>query len=319
LVLEKSNKKSLVKLCVQFYVIGVSPSTPRWRKIRPACLAGLPIREPEDLTAQSLKSKGAWIALAASAIAFAAVLIATNQDRNRPEEPEPDIAGTEEASQPKGPIGKLRDGFKDVGGVYRPESDVNFAKRDETRKMKRKPLIDPGLSPAVQPDANPQVASVYEALKSRKNPERFSSFVRPPEFDRTAYKADPDTYINTIEPGRVFQSAQPGPDIKRIQAVSARYQRVTQGEQVPMVVQATPDAPVTFTSFNLGHFENQLTSITVKADAEGKAAARYTAAKGTVNDVSILAASPMTSAQAEFRLLVKLPKPDGEQIAKAAP
>lgn len=275
--------------------------------------------EPEDLSNQSLKNKGAWIALAASAIAFAAVLIATSQNRNRPVDSEPDVADVEKASEPTGPIGKPREGYKEVGGVYRPESDMNFAKRDESTKTKRKPLIDPGMSPAVKPDANPQVVSVYEALKSRKNPERFSSFVRPAEFDPAAYKADSESYINTIEPGRVFQSAQPGPDVKRIQAVSARYQRVTQGEQVPMVVQATPDAPVTFTSFNLGHFENLLTSITVKADAEGKAAVRYTAAKGTVNDVSILAASPMTSAQAEFRLLVKLPKPDGEQVAKAAP
>ncbi len=138
------------------------------------------------------------------------------------------------------------------------------------------------------------------------------------KFDPEAYKADPDSYINTIELGRVFQSAQPGPDVKRIQAVSARFQRVTQGEQVPMVVQATPDAPVTFTSFNLGHFDNQLTSITIKADAEGRAAVRYTAAKGTVNDVSVLAASPMTSAQAEFRVLVRLPRPEGS-LAKAAP
>lgn len=285
----------------------------------PAYRAGIPTGSTKTLTKQSLKNKGAWIALAAAASALAAVLIITNQDRNAPEDPQPDVADKQETVKPEGPVGKPREGYKEVGGIYRPESDLNFAKRDEASKAKRKPLIDPGLSPAVDPDANPQVASVYEALQSRKNPERFSSFVRPAEFDATAYEADPDTYINTIEPGRVFQSAQPGPDVKRIRAVSTRYQRVTQGEQVPMVVQATAGAPVTFTSFNLGHFENQLTSITVKADADGKAAVRYTAAKGTINDVSILAASPVTSAQAEFRLLVQLPKSAGDRVADAAP
>lgn len=272
------------------------------------------------MSKQSLKDKGAYIALGLAACALVAVIVVTNRPGDPPQDESPsNVADKKATEQPTGPAGTRKEGYAEVGGVYRPESDLNFAKRDVGDQAKRKPLIDPGLSPAVDPTANAQVASVYEALKTRKNPERFSSFVRPAEFDPQAYKADPDSYINTIEPGRVFQSAQPGPDVKRIQAVSARYQRVIQGEQVPMVVRAAPDAPVTFTSFNLGHFENQLTSITVKADAEGRAAVRYTAAKGTVNDVSVLAASPMTSAQAEFRLLVQLPKTAGDQVADAAP
>ena len=83
---------------------------------------------------------------------------------------------------------------------------------------------------------------------------------------------------------------------------------IEQGQTVTLRAVAVPGAPVTFTSFDLGAFENQLTSITVRADAEGLARAQFTGTPGTVQDVRILAASPMTSGQLHYTVRVRLPR-----------
>lgn len=252
----------------------------------------------------------AWLALGVAGLALVAALVVVSQ------KPAPRIAtkspdkAAEEEETPSGPIGQAKPGYKEVGGVYRPEVDVNYPERKTATVSTPKPLIDMGKSPAVNPDANPAVASVYEALKTRKNPERFSSFVMPAKFDAKAFQADPESYVGVVEPGRVFQPAQPSPDVKPIQVKSKRYQRVTQGDQVVLSVKADAGAPVTFTSFDLGHFENQLTSTTVRANDSGEAVVRYTAASGTIDQVEILAASPLNSGQARFVVNVKLPKPN---------
>lgn len=86
------------------------------------------------------------------------------------------------------------------------------------------------------------------------------------------------------------------------------FVEVLQGEPVPLKVRTIPNAPVTFTSFDLGSFSNRLTSITVAADKDGVATAQFTGTPGTYNDVNILAASPMTSGQVKFVITVIVPK-----------
>ena len=252
--------------------------------------------------------KSQWVAgfaLLASAVALF-VWAATMQDRS-PDRNQAKDDGTKLPVNPaiEGPIGEARPGYTNVGGVYRPESDINYA--DKSRPDVPKPVIDTGLSPAVDPNANSQTKAVFAALKSRENPERFSSFVQPQPFDSAAYEADPEAYLSVVEPGRVFQSAEPGPDVTRLDPASSLYENVTQGDQIPLVVQATAGAPVTFSSFKLGHFENQLTSTTVRANESGEARVLFTAAKGTIDNVEILAASPVTSGQVRFIVNVKLP------------
>lgn len=252
--------------------------------------------------------KSQWVAglaLLASAVALF-VWVATMQDRS----PDRNRAKNGDNTLPEnpvieGPLGEARPGYANVGGVYRPESDLNYA--DKSRPDVSKPVIDTGLSPPVDPNSNPQTKAVFAALKSRENPERFSSFVQPQPFDAAAYEVDPDAYLSVVEPGRVFQSAEPGPDVRRINAASSLHENVTQGDQIPLVVKAVAGAPVTFTSFNLGHFENQLTSTTVRAAESGEARALFTAAKGTIDDIRILASSPVTSGQVTFVVNVKLP------------
>lgn len=248
------------------------------------------------------------MALGVAALALGAAVVSITKSPPKKTSTTKAMVESERATS-YGPIGEAKPGYKDVGGVYRPEVDVNFAEHTTANNATPKPLIDMGLSPPVKSDTNPAVASVYEALKSRENPERFSSFVQPKPFDAVAYRLDAQVYLNTVEPGRVFQAAEPGPDVTPLQVTGKRFHRVTQEDQVVLSVQAEPNAPVTFTSFKLGHFQNQLTSTTVQANAEGRAEARFTAASGTIDNVEILAASPMNSGQARFLVNVKLPQP----------
>ena len=59
-----------------------------------------------------------------------------------------------------------------------------------------------------------------------------------------------------------------------------------------------------FTSLDRGAFENDLTSITVQADAAGAASVRFMATVGTVDAVHILSASPLSAGQVAFLVRV---------------
>jgi len=185
-----------------------------------------------------------------------------------------------------------------ASGVRRPGRSLDPLRAIRVRAGRVRP---------VRARANRQVASVAEALRTRRFPERVSPLIRPRRFDRKAYERSPEAYLRRVEPGRVFQSAQPGPGVVRIRSVGRTTFRVGQGEVVRLRVQAVPGAPVTFTSFDLGAFENELPSITVRADRRGVAEARFRGTPGTYDRVNILAASPMTSGRVRFCVYVELP------------
>jgi hypothetical protein len=210
----------------------------------------------------------------------------------------------QQAGQPK-PVKSLsRDETVVVGGVKRPATDV----RRGPRTPHEKPLVlDYGRAPKIDPQANPQVASVAETLRTGKFPERVSTHILPKPFDKQAYAANPQAYLNVVEPGRVWQPAQPGSGVSRLKSLTARITDVEQGEPLPLRVQDVPRAPVTFTSFDMGAFQNQLPSITVAADEKGIATAVFTGTPGTINSVNILAASPMTSGQLNYVVNVSMP------------
>ena len=195
-----------------------------------------------------------------------------------------------------------------VGGVRRPLADVEPSKQPEPKPS---PILDYGVISPVPADRNPQVASVAQALQEKKHPERLSVLIQPRSFERAAFEKDPQTYLNTIEPGRVFQPAQPGAGVPRLSSHSPRLQRVVQGESVYLEVGGVSGMPVTFTSFDLGAFDNDLNSITVRADERGRARVKFTATPGTINDIHILAASPVTSGQMRYLVNVRLPEATG--------
>ena len=198
-----------------------------------------------------------------------------------------------------------------LGGVARPATDVK--KSGDSQMAMTVPLKPEGAPPVVAPDANEQVKQVHEALLSKKNPERLSSFVFKPSFDEAAFKANPAKYAaeyaKIVEPGRVFAPAQPSPSTPVLRSTGDRIHRVQQGESVRLSVIAVPNAPISFTSFGMGQFENLLSSVTVVADAQGKAEASFTASSGTKNEVKILAASPLLTEQVAFTVSVRLPPP----------
>ena len=166
-----------------------------------------------------------------------------------------------------------------------------------------------GTFPTVSAQANESTRSVVEALKDKKHPERLTPLVPPKPYDDAAFERDKAAYCNTVEPGRIFQSAQPGADVPRLEMDSNQLQSVVQGEQVALQVHGVPGKPVTFCALDGGRFvENQLNTVTVVADGHGIAKVNYQATTGVINEVNIQAASPVASGNAKFTVYVSKPQ-----------
>jgi hypothetical protein len=214
---------------------------------------------------------------------------------------------------------RARDQQVEIGGVRRPLSDVRSLKKvardpglavgeDVLRASRRFPY---GTTPKLAPDLNASVANAVEALQSANQdmPERLSAIIQPAAFDLLQYQRNKQAYLEVSEPGRVWQTAQPGEGVPVLAALGSTQHRMRQGETIRLRVESAPESPVTFTSFDLGAFSNGLTSITVEADADGLAVAAFTAPPGTAYLVDLLAGSPLASGQVDFRVLVIPPNP----------
>ncbi len=157
-------------------------------------------------------------------------------------------------------------------------------------------------------DPERQKASIHEALVTGTHPERLSPMLSPAPFDPAQFAKDPQAYLNVIEPGRVFQCAQPGPDVPALESLGPAYATITAKGSVPLAVKGAPNAPVTFTALDLGMFqENELNTITVQADGTGIARVTFAATKGAINDCHILAGSPLASGKIAFTVNIQSP------------
>jgi hypothetical protein len=251
-----------------------------------------------------MSAKAGWAAVGLLVLVGACVYFAS---RDREDQNGLQVRAPQQGAPDRGADPQPKD-WIDVGGVRRPPQDV--AKPAAEPAAEAKPDRDPfdyGTTKSIPADFSPEVKAVADAVRERRNPERYSVLATPPKFDAQAYAANPAAYLTTIEPGRVFHPAQPGKGVKRLGALSASRQRVAQGKSVRLRVGAPPKAPVTFTSFDLGEFSNRLTSITVAADERGVAAVDFFGTSGTVENVNILAASPVTSGQVRFLVYVEWP------------
>jgi len=160
-----------------------------------------------------------------------------------------------------------------------------------------------GKTPEIRNLNSPQVRSVIEALKTNKFPERLSVAITPAPFDSQKFESNKSykkKYLNTVEPGRVRQMAQPNKKVPRLKRVSPYYQEVFWGKKVELKVKAKAGMPVTFSSLDLGQFSNTLTSETVVADSEGFATVHFHGVQGTIADTNILCSCPVTSGQLKF-------------------
>jgi hypothetical protein len=134
-----------------------------------------------------------------------------------------------------------------------------------------------------------------------------SAAFRADDFDPATYAKDRAAYCAKVVPGRIWQLAQPGLEVPALRPATSRGQSVAPGGSVDLAVQAVPQAPVTFLSQGLGSFENGQVSITVQADATGRATASFTATPGTVAYADVMAACPLTSGQVMFTIEILAP------------
>jgi len=196
---------------------------------------------------------------------------------------------------------------------FAPSNKTTKSQVDQIDPKTGKLKGTPGAVPLPQPqpvkaETNPQVRSVAEALRDKNHPERLSPIIPPKPFDAEAYKQNPRAYLDVVEPGRAMQSAQPGKDVRRIQALTPQLQDVKPGGSVTLKVRAVPKMPVSLTSTDLGAFDNKLTAITVEADETGVAEVKFFATPGTEHGVRIMAASPVTSGTLNFQVNVLNPR-----------
>jgi hypothetical protein len=200
----------------------------------------------------------------------------------------------------------------EVGGVLRPKRDLQFDQAGVEKlpddQAAVESLPNPGRAIQLVGNENPQVRQVFEEAQSPDTPlpNRMTRF-QPEPFDRAAYNRDPEAYLNKVVPGRIFQTAQPGPDVTPIAAASRLYHRVIQGEAVTLEVHVDPLQPVSWHTQAAGEFDSRLTTYTTAADENGVARARYLATTGTMGLVNIIASSPVHSEQIEFVVNVTLP------------
>lgn len=213
-----------------------------------------------------------------------------------------------------------RDRNVTLGGVQRPATDATpvLGAREVADQIKR--LAKVGVSHTdtlsageanglvvLDRSTNVNVRNTLIAAEDRTFPERLSPTVMPARFDADTYRSNPQAYLDVVEPGRIWQSAQPEMGVQPIAKVSKARHQIKQKESVRLSVKVEPQAPVTFTSFDLGIFQNSLPSITVAANAQGIAEVAFTGTVGTEHDVNILAASPMNSGQAKFLVNITPP------------
>jgi len=209
-----------------------------------------------------------------------------------------------EKETPKNPLTK----------EHQANKRVDLTPEEQKKLEKDNPLAaifgDIGMTKVRDGNANAQTRSVMEGFRNKHQyPERLTALIKPAPFNKEKYLKNPQKYINTIEPGRVFQAAQPGNDVQRLKSTSSAYQEINQSEWITFTIQTEPGMPVSMTSFDLGLFENQLTATTVKADERGIANIKFSGPPGTFGDVNILASSPVCSGTLRFIVNVKAPKP----------
>ena len=175
----------------------------------------------------------------------------------------------------------------------------------------------PSRPPSLRPEASANAASIAEASRTGKFPERLSPLMAPKAFDPAAFAANPQKYLDVVEPGRVFQSAAPGTQVPVLQAKATSSFSIPVGGSCTLAVITAANSVATFTSFDLGTFSNSLTSITVQANDRGEASTVYHASGGVIANAQVLAGSPGASGQVQFHILVStLPAADKPVAAK---
>ena len=149
-------------------------------------------------------------------------------------------------------------------------------------------------------------------LKALQKPEKNSGAIsiigKREKFNSQRYQKKSAYYLDTIEPGRCFEAAQAAPNVAKLGRIGFTSIQATQNKTVTLQAQTQESQPVSFTAFDGGHFQNGLSSITLKADISGIATAEYTPTAGVINQSRIQAASPVNSGTLKWTVFVRLDK-----------
>lgn len=134
-----------------------------------------------------------------------------------------------------------------------------------------------------------------------------SVLVDAPVFDATQWNGDATyrtAWLAALEPGRVWQSADPGAAVPILSAVGSRYRVLFVAGSQSLAVTTLANAPVTFFCSGDGLFTaNNRNVITVAANGSGIATVDF---KGNrIGRMPIVAASPLSSGQVRFMVEVK--------------
>ena len=156
-------------------------------------------------------------------------------------------------------------------------------------------------------EKNKHKEHLLNALRDPENNSGSISIVGKREkFDLDRYQKDPSYYMDSVEPGRAFDSAQAVPGVNPLERVGLGSIETSQNKSVSLEVKGEPGMPVSFTVFDGGHFQNGLSFITLKADGKGIATAKFTPTSGVINLTRIRAASPVSSGTLQWNVLVHL-------------
>jgi hypothetical protein len=257
---------------------------------------------------------GLCVAIIGGAV-VAIIVLDARKDRRNPRVAQAKDASETTEAKPKLKPKEIPEGYVMHGGIPRPLRDVESTNPNgnkENAPYKAPPI---GHSARLNRDTNPQVQSLANALQEHRESKgesdvayRFSAMQRGPKFDLEEFKKDPQKYVNEPAASRIWDVKPEGADVKPIKRENAFYREALQGETQVLRVKVEPFMPVNFYAPQLGQFEeNQLAFVTVLADEDGIAEARYTPTGGTHGITPVLASSPVNSLQARFVINVKLP------------
>jgi hypothetical protein len=184
------------------------------------------------------------------------------------------------------------------------------AKIDDSYKNEQQVALAKGYGkfpPVDLTKMNAHKKHVVEALKDPvKNSGAISLTGKREKFDPNRYKTNPSYYLNTVEPGRALAAAIPGPGVKRLERVGSSTFRAVQNQTINLSAKTEAGMPLSFTTFDGGHFQNGLSFITVKADSGGVATAEFTPTDGVISQTRIGAASPVSSGTLQWNVIVHL-------------
>jgi hypothetical protein len=125
-------------------------------------------------------------------------------------------------------------------------------------------------------------------------------------FDADLYANDPQykqTYLATVEPGRVWESAPGGAGTPTLRADGSTRVLGVGGNPSVLRVRGTPNAPVTFYCTGEGYFTNNGRNVvTVEADTSGKSEVSFVPRAG--GRVPVLVGSPAAVGQVRFLVQV---------------